>query len=44
MATNQNGKGDKARPADKDKYDDGYDSIEWSKPKKKGKRDDKDAT
>jgi hypothetical protein len=31
------GKGDKARPVDKKKWDDNYDSIDWGKKKKKQK-------
>jgi hypothetical protein len=31
------GKGDKARPVDKKRWDDNYDAIDWSKNKKKQK-------
>ena len=29
------GKGDKVKPHDKKKYDEGYENIKWTKPKKK---------
>lgn len=29
----ENGKGDKPRPKDTDKWDDGWKSIKWDKPK-----------
>ena len=33
MKASSNGKGDKPRPVDKDKYRKNYSSIKWNKPK-----------